>query len=117
MDTILFVLIIILSLFSCKKDSNIQKIEEDRYKDFIGIFELYPSYKKIFIKFEKSPHCLFYEEDTIKDCYYMYIKNRLSIYFDKDLPVGIFVIESENDKRFIRGLWKNQVRFLRKIQN
>lgn len=117
MDTILLILILIFSLFSCKKDSDIKKIQEENNKNLTGIFELYPSYKKIYIKFETSPKCVFYEDDEIKNCFYLYRVNRLSIYFEKDIPKGIFVIENENDIKFIRGLWNNQVRFLRKIKD
>lgn len=117
MDTILLILILIFSLFSCKKDSDTKKIQEESNKNLTGIFELYPSYKKIYIKFETSPKCILYENDEIKNCFYLYRTNRLSIYMEKDIPEGVFIIENGNDIKFIRGLWKNQVRFLKKIHD
>lgn len=115
MDTFLLILIFLLGLVSCKRDSDISKIQEEDYKDFKGIYMLYPSYKKIYIKFQKSPKCILLEDEKINDCFYQYKKNRLLIYLNKGELEGIFVVE--NGFNFIRGLWKNQVRFLKKIQD
>lgn len=115
MDTFLFILMLILNLifFNCKKETLVQTEEES--KNYItGYFELYPSYFKKIIQFEKENQCFLYDKDQIMPCFYSIKENYLNIYLQEDKINGYFYFENPNQEVY-KGYWEDEVRILRKI--
>ncbi|MCX7811384.1 MAG: hypothetical protein N2247_10770 [Leptospiraceae bacterium] len=114
MDTLVLLLIFLLSLTYCKKEEQSKDIIEEKKQTITGIYEIYPSYEKKYIEFESNGDCKFYTKDKIIDCYYYIYQNYLKIYLEKDKPIGYFYVEDIHQKTF-KGMWNQETRFLRFI--
>ena len=114
MDTLVFLLIFLLSLTYCKKEDQFTNVIEEKKQMLKGIYEIYPSYEKKLIEFKSNGDCKFFTEDKIHDCYYYIYQNYLKIYLDKDKPIGYFYVENIHQKTF-KGMWNQETRFLKFI--
>ncbi|MCS7205463.1 MAG: hypothetical protein NZ853_07185 [Leptospiraceae bacterium] len=113
MDTFILLLILIFSFLSCKKDQEL-KIQEQSKKDITGIYEVYPSYERILIKFEPEYQCKILIKDELHTCSYHVVNDQLHIFqSEKNEILGVFLLSKEN---LLRGVWKKEVRFLRKLE-
>lgn len=112
MDTLIFLLIFILSFFLCKKEST-KEPQEIEINTIKGIYEVYPSYHKILIKFNEE-ECQILYKDIIQNCVHQFYGKELLIYTE-NLPKGIFYIEGE--KKIFKGIWEQEARFLKKIDS
>ncbi len=108
-----FVFFLIFLIFGACKKEKIQTPVEVIEKEIYGVYEIYPSYEKILIQFESQESCRIIVKDQIKNCIVKTHNKKLLIYTE-NLPIGIFLINQENTQ-YIKGLWKGETRFLRKI--
>ncbi|MFN3605138.1 MAG: hypothetical protein ACK4UJ_10545 [Leptonema sp. (in: bacteria)] len=109
-----FILLLIFSVLMqyCKKEE-IKDLEVMPKKEILGIYELYPSYEKIYIKFEEEEKCQILYKDTIENCIYKIWEQKLLIYTDT-FPIGIFFIDNQT---FIKGTWREETRFLKVLKS
>jgi hypothetical protein len=73
MDTLVLLLIFLLSLTYCKKEEQSKNIIEEKKQTITGIYEIYPSYEKKYIEFESNGDCKFYTKDKIHRLLLLYL--------------------------------------------